>query len=127
MKAVALACIRLYRRHVSPRKRYGCACRVHEGRASCSWLGFRAVRRYGALGGLQVLRQRLAHCGDVYRRHHPQPGWRRQQQGSCDLPCDIPCDGPDLRCAGNVCSSCDCGNCDSGRKEKRPRKHRSTR
>ena len=51
MKSVALPGIRLAQRWISPRKRFPCAYRVHTGNASCSWLGYRAIRRFGVWQG----------------------------------------------------------------------------
>lgn len=86
--AIALAAIRAYRRWLSPRKGYGCAYRLHTGRASCSALGLRTVRRHGLLGGLRLLRRRTARCAAV-----PRARVGRAQRGDCDLGCDLPGDG----------------------------------
>ena len=59
MKQLALAAIRLYQRHLSPHKGFCCAYRVHTGRASCSSLGYRAIRRFGLWLGLVILHRRL--------------------------------------------------------------------
>jgi putative component of membrane protein insertase Oxa1/YidC/SpoIIIJ protein YidD len=118
----ALAAIRLYRTHVSPRKGFSCAYRKHMGRASCSTLGERAIRRHGLIGGAGILRLRLACCGDAYRRAHPPRAVPQRQRGSCDAPCDIPCDGSELSKAGDVCSCLDCGSCDGSRKDRRQRR-----
>lgn len=119
MKALALLLIRLYQRHLSPRKGYRCAYRAHTGRASCSALGVRAVRRHGAWRGYALLRRRLDRCGAIHRRH---PAARRahRQAGFCDLPCELPCDGGDAAGACDVLSGLgDCGSCGGGR-EARP-------
>jgi uncharacterized protein len=118
MRSIALPAIQLYQRHISPYKGFCCAYRVHLGHASCSTLGYRAIRRYGFVGGLSVLKKRLALCGVAYRRHGPAT--RSQQRGSapCDLPCDgtcVPdCDLPDLNCskANRFVSCCDACSCD---------------
>ncbi|MFC7421767.1 membrane protein insertion efficiency factor YidD [Iodobacter arcticus] len=101
--------IQIYKKYISPYKGFCCAYHVHTGRASCSTLGFRAIRRHGAFTGLAVLRQRMARCGQVYRRHAPLQ--RRPpiaQRGDCD--CDLP---------GNISFSsfsdaCDCLSCCNG-------------
>jgi putative component of membrane protein insertase Oxa1/YidC/SpoIIIJ protein YidD len=116
MRTLALAAIRFYQRFLSPLKGFRCAYLAHTGRRSCSHLGFRAVRRYGALAGMVVLRQRLYLCGVAHRRcarPHIRPPLA--QRGDCDIiPCD--CDLPSARTcstAGDVLSSCaDCGSCD---------------
>ena len=47
LRALALRAIGLYQRHLSPRKGFACAYRARTGGASCSELGFRAIRRFG--------------------------------------------------------------------------------
>lgn len=112
----ALAAIRAYQRHLSPRKRFCCAYRLHTGRASCSNLGLRVIRRYGVLDGLALLRQRLYLCGVTYRRHSPQGRYRPlRQQGFCDVGCDVPVDVDCDVCGNRSCNALDilsnCGNC----------------
>lgn len=129
MKFLLLSAIRFYQRHISPYKGFCCAYRAHTGRASCSMLGYRAVRYHGAFRGLAVLRLRLAKCGVAYRRFsgdalavkRPAATFGRQA-GFCDVPCDVPCDAPcdvgacdvsgsDLACdILSNCSPCDCGD-----------------
>jgi uncharacterized protein len=112
MKTLALFAISAYQRHLSPRKGYGCAYRVHTGHRSCSALGYRAIRKYGLWPGLQVLRQRLARCGETAAGVRA----RRAQQGFCDLgcPCDLPsCDAP-TDCVGAAVDGLDCLSCDCG-------------
>lgn len=133
LRALALAAIRAYQRWVSPHKGFACAWRVHTGRASCSQLAARAVRRYGVWGGWVLLRQRLHLCGVAYRRHRPSPqppstAAQRQrppaaQRGDCDLPC---IDLPDLDCTPgrrldcfDACQVCDCGSGGSSKDNKR--------
>ena len=137
MKFLVLSAIRFYQRHISPYKGFCCAYRAHTGRASCSMLGYRAVRYHGAWRGLAVLRQRLAKCGVAHRRFsggspvNRPPATFRRQAGFCDVPCDLPCDapcdvgacdvsGPDLAC--DILSNCpsgDCGDWRSSKKKKR--------
>lgn len=116
LTVLALACIRLYQRHVSPRKGYGCAYRIHCGHASCSALGFRAIRRYGVWRGLPVLRERLLRCGEVYRARRAAPlhPAALRQAGFCDG-CDLPV--PDLSCGdcqGSDMLDCGCDAADCG-------------
>ena len=112
MRRLLIAAIRFYQRHISPRKGFCCAYRAHTGRHSCSTLGLRAVRRYGAMQGLGVLRRRLYLCGVVHRRYATQPRPALAQRGDCD--CDLPCDFDfgSLDCLN--CGSCDWG---SGKKK----------
>lgn len=122
---LALYLIRFYQRFISPYKGFSCAYRVHTGKASCSQLGYRAIRRHGLFGGLQVLRCRLACCSEVYHAHHeprhagnssrtPQPvGTLRAQAGFVDCGgCDaLPCDsgGCDIASCDTAGSVVDCG------------------
>jgi putative component of membrane protein insertase Oxa1/YidC/SpoIIIJ protein YidD len=102
--AIALRAIAAYQRYISPFKGFCCAYRFHTGCASCSQLGFRAIRRYGLGAGLQVLRSRLQRCGVAHRRFSPASAPRNRQAGFCDLSCDLPCNGADADCA---CTACD--------------------
>lgn len=97
MRRLLLYAIRLYQRYVSPHKGFVCAYRVHTGRRSCSALGLRAVRRYGVVGGLDLIRQRTARCG---------------------LPCDL--HGP-RGLGSSLCDvfSCDCGGGSEKKQDKR--------
>lgn len=124
-KALALATIHFYQGYLSPLKGFSCAYRNHSGRASCSALGYRAIRRHGVMVGTGVLRIRLARCGAAYRAAHKPHFVPVEQRGSCDAPCDIPCDGSELGKGADFCNCIDCGSCDSGKKDKR-RKERIT-
>lgn len=121
-RSMVLAAISFYQRYVSPYKGFCCAYRHHTGRQSCSMLGIRVVRRYGAFKGLAVLRRRLYLCGVAHRRYTPVGRVRAMghQQGFCDVGCDIPCDFsfdlPDI----DLCSSIgDCGSCDWPSRDKK--------
>lgn len=127
MRQLALLFIEIYQRYLSPYKGFCCAYRAHTGCQSCSTLGYRAIRRYGVVDGLGVLRQRLHKCGVAYDRHHvPRPHRAlRSQRGDCSPGCDVPCDGcdmPDIDCPRvgipkglcDAASCCDCGSCDCG-------------
>lgn len=120
MRRLALAAIAGYQRYLSPHKGFCCAYRVHTGRHSCSVLGFRAVRRYGVLVGLAILRRRTYLCGVAHRRFSkPRYHAFHTQRGYCDLSCDMPCDLPSvdgchLPAGVSNCFSyaCDCSGCD---------------
>jgi len=114
----ALAAIALYQRHISPHKGYCCAYRLHTGRASCSALAGRAIRRYGIWQGLAILRLRFAKCGVAYRRYAGLPSLRGRQAGFCDAGCDLPCDIDAASCAGDVLEQA-CSPCGSDNSRKR--------
>lgn len=125
MKQLALAAIRFYQRHLSPRKGFCCAYRHYTGRASCSQLGYRAIRRLGLLHGLAALRIRLTRCGIAHRRYTRHGLTLGNQAGFCDCGCDLPCDldvGNACNVAGNL--PCDCGP-DWGGKQKKEEQKRS--
>lgn len=138
MKALALLCIRLYQRYVSPYKGYTCAYRRHTGHASCSALGYRAIRRHGLWRGLPVLRERMFRCGVAHRRYCTPTPRPHAQAGFCDAPCDLPCEAPscdlphcDSPCDGsrhpNIARAMDCMNdcnCDGCGSEKEKRRER---
>ena len=117
MREFVLLAIRGYQRFLSPHKGFCCAYRAHTGRCSCSVLGYRAVRRFGTLDGLAVLRRRMYRCGVAHRRYGSTWPARRPpiaQRGDCD--CDFPCDGFGGGGGGrgggaaNFCNGC--GGCD---------------
>jgi putative component of membrane protein insertase Oxa1/YidC/SpoIIIJ protein YidD len=113
MKSAMLLAIAFYRRWISPLKGFSCAYRVYTGHASCSRLGFRAIRRYGALRGMAVLRARLTRCADAHREHRQMHLHLHSQAGFCDG-CDIPCDGIDcVNCSGVG----DCGSWGGSKKK----------
>jgi len=123
MKQLALAAIRLYQRHLSPYKGFCCAYRVHTGQASCSSLGYRAIRRFGLWPGLVILRQRLVKCGIAHRRYRPRSLALGRQAGFCDIPCDPSCDLPcDFDAGSTACdvfSNCIPGDCGDWRREQK--------
>lgn len=122
-RELALAAIGVYQRYVSPHKGFCCAYRAHTGRAGCSALGARAIRRWGLRRGLAVLRLRLRRCGEAHRHclaHPPRRQALAAQRGDCDLDCGLDdagcCDAADV---------CDCGDCDwPGRKKRQARQQR---
>ena len=44
--------------------------------ASCSTLGYRAIRRFGVRKGITVLRWRLEECAVAYQQIRPSVPWR---------------------------------------------------
>jgi putative component of membrane protein insertase Oxa1/YidC/SpoIIIJ protein YidD len=106
VRALLLAAIRGYKRHVSPYKGFSCPCRVHLGAPSCSTLGLRAISRFGAWRGLGVLRLRLEQCHLVAEEHRARRFIARSAQaGFAD--CDMPCDGSCV----DASSCSECGAC----------------
>lgn len=123
MRKLALAAIRGYQRYLSPHKGFCCAYRAHTGRAGCSELGYRAIRRYGVFSGLGLVRQRTARCADVHRRCAT---WKRppaSQRGDCDFPCNCDLPGADaLSDALDWADVCNCGCCDWPDRDRRKRR-----
>jgi uncharacterized protein len=126
MRALAVPAIRLYQKHISPYKGFACPYRVHLGRASCSNLGLRAIRRYGLVAGIRVLRRRLALCHVAHTRHGPASRAKQSGSAPCDLPCDLSCapdcDVPDCGKALRHVSCCDGCSCDWPDKRRRRRR-----
>lgn len=130
-RSLLLYAIRAYQRYLSPYKGFSCAYRVHTGHASCSHLGFRAIRRYGAWRGFSVLLKRTALCGVAYRRFSvvQKSPFFAKQKGGCDGDCvvdflpDMHCDFLNGKSGANSCdwlSCCDIGGCDwPGNKDKK--------
>jgi putative component of membrane protein insertase Oxa1/YidC/SpoIIIJ protein YidD len=115
LQSLALAAIRAYQRYLSPHKGFSCAYRIHTNYASCSALGYRAIRRHGVVRGIAVLRMRLYRCGVAARRFASAPQPRSRQAGFCDvMGCDIPSvactdvavPGLDAACWLGDCSGC---------------------
>ncbi|QYF94493.1 membrane protein insertion efficiency factor YidD [Massilia sp. PAMC28688] len=108
---LALAAIRLYQTVLSPYKGFRCAYAATTGCASCSTLGYRAIRRFGLFDGLIVLQWRFEECGKAYRRNRPRrPMALGHQRGDCD-------------CGGCDAIDLDCCSCDLGwNKDKRSRR-----
>ncbi len=122
LQITALAAITLYQRYLSPYKGYRCAYRVHTGCASCSTLGYRAIRRYGAFHGVKVLQGRFERCAAIHQQHaQPRPALP-SQAGYCEAPAAVlSClaEGPS---ALQACGGCaDIGPCMSAlSKDRRP-------
>lgn len=121
MKAIALLAIRLYQRFISPQKGFSCAYRAATGRAGCSGLGYRAIRRYGAWRGWLILRRRLEKCGDARRKLLARHSLKSAQAGFCDVG-DV-CSGADTACNIADCA-CDLGDI-FNRGEEAARKNRA--
>lgn len=133
MRRFALVAIRIYQRYLSPYKRFCCAYHRHTGRASCSALGYRAVRRKGVRSGVRMLRRRVYLCGVAHRRHLlASPSIHRRpplaQRGDCDLGCDSPrdCHLPQGKIAEALLSCCDCGSCDWPQRRRKKGESEST-
>lgn len=139
MKALALAAIKFYQRYISQYKGFCCAYAAYTSDASCSTLGYRAIRRYGVWDGLSVLNRRLVRCGTASRIAtvaRQMPMLMRRQSGyidcgGCDAGgCDIPLGGSSWSCHDflkilDCCSGCSCewptrGRATSGYREGTP-------
>ncbi len=132
LTALALHLIRWYQRHLSPRKGYACAYRVVYGGSGCSGVGYRLIRRYGAVSGYLLLRKRLARCHFVAVQQRQIQRWAQYQRGDCVPDCIVP-DCNDIRiprfnhycwdvidCGVNMC---ECSDLFSRNKEQPKKKH----
>ncbi len=121
MKHFALALIRLYQRYLSPYKGFNCAYRAHTGCAGCSSLGFRAIRRYGVVDGVVVLRARLYRCGVAYRRFAVAAPMRSKQAGFCEI---VELGSAAGYCIGDLaCLGCDFATSDKKKTEDEAQVH----
>jgi putative component of membrane protein insertase Oxa1/YidC/SpoIIIJ protein YidD len=119
LRDLALQAISLYQRYLSPYKGYRCAYAFHTGCASCSRLGFRAIRWRGVFDGLSLLVRRLGRCRDAFERYRQRPlaptaacvapTIARDQRGFCDVLGCIPCDAVPMDAACDCLSVGDCG------------------
>ncbi|QMT41095.1 membrane protein insertion efficiency factor YidD [Neisseria shayeganii] len=127
--AAALAAIRAYQRHLSPRKGYGCPHRLLHGGSGCSGVGYRLIRRYGLLHSWLPLRRRFARCRAARNELCRRTGPAYHQRGDCDCVPDADIDFHACRhtdCGGRFakwlscceCLQC-CDACDWERKEKK--------
>ena len=64
MKRFMLACIRFYRRNISPNKRRGPCCRYIP---TCSQYALEAITKYGALKGGFLAVRRILRCHPFYK------------------------------------------------------------
>ena len=113
-RRLLMTAIRGYKHHVSPRKGFACAYRVHLGACSCSTLGLRAISRYGAWRGLGVLRLRLQQCRLVAGEIRTRPFIARARQAGfadCDAPCDDAFSCGDTAASDSACEVFSCLDC----------------
>ena len=105
LRRPALAAIRFYQRHLSPRKGYGCPHRLLYGGSGCSGVALRLIRRYGVWRGWLILQKRFARCAAARQQLNPQRyGFMPYQRGECDVPFDDSCcDG--LACCADIWES----------------------
>lgn len=62
----AVACIEGYQRHVSPRKGFSCAYRVHHRAESCSAYVKRVLQEDGLRGARAKVKARFAECREAH-------------------------------------------------------------
>jgi putative component of membrane protein insertase Oxa1/YidC/SpoIIIJ protein YidD len=129
---LALEAISMYQRFVSPYKGFRCAYAYHTGCASCSRLGYRAIRWRGLATGLGLLFARFDRCRAVFNRFReraaaprtpsvtaPRVKQLRDQGGFCDalacIPCDAGCVSPcDALPVDGIAGAADALNCCTG-------------
>ncbi|MBX3726799.1 MAG: membrane protein insertion efficiency factor YidD [Xanthomonadales bacterium] len=69
---IVLGAIALYQRHLSPRKGFSCAMRVHAGGPSCSAAVASLVRTHGVFGALPLVVERFRACAAAASAHAQQ-------------------------------------------------------
>jgi uncharacterized protein len=117
MRHLAVRCIHLYQRWLSPHKGFQCAYRVATGRDSCSAFAVRSISRVGIFIGLRLIRGRFRKCAAAYRIHVQHGGKAHQaffdhsghQSGHCDLPIGDFIDACDW---GTPTGDCLCSACE---------------
>ncbi|MGL4309865.1 MAG: membrane protein insertion efficiency factor YidD [Paracoccaceae bacterium] len=93
----ALWAIGQYRRHLSPRKGYGCAHRILFGGQSCSVFADRTITEHGIRRAISQIFARFAACRDAAEKlraerergdkRNDRPLWRDCDCGPCaDVP-----------------------------------------
>lgn len=134
---LVIGLIRMYQKHISPRKGYGCAYRLYGGaRTGCSGHGLQLFQRFGVVKAWKLLRRRFDKCAwHSYQENRARYAFAKSQRGECDCGavdcptphCDTPdcpkcstpeCNMPSIRHCGlwdylNFCdilNGCDCGN-----------------
>lgn len=126
LKYLALAAIRIYQTVLSPYKGFRCAYAATTGCATCSALGYRAIRRLGVRKGIELLRWRFEACGEAYRSIPPKKMRALgHQRGDCDLDCDFgSCKkvGSAAECIADFGSSCGGGGGREKKPHRRPKK-----
>ncbi|MFM2269897.1 MAG: hypothetical protein RL757_3338 [Bacteroidota bacterium] len=66
-KYSAVGVINLYQQYISPHKGWKCAYGIaHPDEVSCSEFGKEAIRNFGVVNGLQLLRKRFKECEKSY-------------------------------------------------------------
>jgi uncharacterized protein len=111
MRRLAVWCIRLYQRWLSPRKGFQCAYRILTERDSCSAFALMAIGRVGMFAGTRLIGRRFRKCAEAHRRHLEEGilGYRAStgrplyQSGHCDVPVGDCADGHE--CGSSVGSS----------------------
>jgi putative component of membrane protein insertase Oxa1/YidC/SpoIIIJ protein YidD len=96
LSRAALAAIGGYQRHISPRKGYACAYRVAHGGTGCSGFAKHAIRDYGLIRAIPLIRARFSACRDAAKELHEarETGEKRKDRWY------------------DHCHGCDCAGCD---------------
>lgn len=91
LQSASLGLIKLYQRHLSPRKGYVCALRARTGGRSCSRYAACAISRAGVWSGATLLQRRLRACGaaavafaqEAASDPQPKPSFEERNCGGC--------------------------------------------
>ena len=124
MKNILIYFIKMYQKHISPRKGYGCAYRLQGySKVGCSGNALKVLARYPIIMALMLIRRRLDRCSyharllrnsykekaskqPTYRAlAHSQAGFVDCDPGGCDVPS---CDAPDCSMDLPSCEMPDC-------------------
>jgi putative component of membrane protein insertase Oxa1/YidC/SpoIIIJ protein YidD len=120
LRWAAASAIGLYQVHVSPRKGYACAYRIHTGRCSCSQYAKRLVLKAGVLALPEGMKRQFARCKAAFlalqalgeeaeRKRRRKQGQSSEEESGCGGGLDD-CDPTD--CAPCEMESCEVGACD---------------
>jgi putative component of membrane protein insertase Oxa1/YidC/SpoIIIJ protein YidD len=112
---LAVAGIRVYQKHISPRKGFSCAHRVRHGGVSCSEFVRRSIVSHGMWAAIPLTRERFAQCKAAAHELREMRAaraaafasgdWEKRKERLCDT-----CEIADLSCEGINCGL-ECGDC----------------
>jgi putative component of membrane protein insertase Oxa1/YidC/SpoIIIJ protein YidD len=108
--------IKLYQRHLSPRKGYRCAYSLEHGGTGCSGAVLNILEEKGALRGWSDIKLRFARCTDAADEQKKRKKQREKKKpdSAADCGCDIAeAVGDIASCRSKGGSKCDLPDCGS--------------